>query len=110
MRDSGLQVLDSDSLSVELGFWILIVILIGFLELYSKSQSLRFRIPHEKVSRILDSIRKTSQIPESTFPYMGRPVPAVPMVECGHVAQSQRGLLFPAHILPCRHNLNAQTG
>ena len=55
-------------MSVELEFWILIVSGFdsGFLELYSGSQSLRFRIPQAKVSQ------KTSRIPESRFPYMGR--------------------------------------
>ena len=55
--DSGLQVLDwSDSLSVELGFWIPIVSrILGSL-------GLGFRIPQVKISRIL----------ESGYPYMGR--------------------------------------
>ena len=49
----------AQSLSVELGFWISIVIGIpGFLEQYSGFQSPRFRIPQAKCSRIPDSTCK----------------------------------------------------
>ena len=57
MRDSGLQVLDYDSSSVELGFWILIVIGIP--------DSLSF-IPYPKAS---DSGIHMQKFPDSRFHY-----------------------------------------
>ena len=54
----------------------------GFLELHSGSQSLRFRIPHAKVSRILDAITKNSpdsgiQSPSGTWKF-------ITCLSCGH--------------------------
>ena len=70
----------------------------GFLELYSRSQSLRFRIPHAKVSRILDSIRKTSQIPDIHIPLHGATCSSGSdgrMWACG--AKSKRPFIFCSH-------------
>ena len=51
--DSGFQVLDSRSFSVDLGFRIPIVSGIsGFLQLYSGFEGPGFRIPQTKISRI----------------------------------------------------------
>ena len=57
------------SLSLELEFWILIVT--GFLKLYSGLQSPGFRIPQAKFSGFRIPQAKVFRIPESGFPFMG---------------------------------------
>ena len=57
------------SLSLELGFWILVVS--GFLKLYSGLQSPGFRIPQAKFSGFRIPQAKIFRIPESGFPSMG---------------------------------------
>ena len=57
------------SLSLELGFWVLIVS--GFLKLYSRLQSPGFRISQVKFSGFRIPRAKIFRIPESGFPFMG---------------------------------------
>ena len=57
------------SLSLELGFWVLIVS--GFLKLYSRLQSPGFRISQVKFSGFRIPRVKIFRIPESGFPFMG---------------------------------------
>ena len=57
------------SLSLELGFWILIVS--GFLKLYSGLQNPGFRISQVKFSGFRIPQAKIFRIPESGFPSMG---------------------------------------
>ena len=76
--DSWFQVLNSDSLSVELGFRIPIVS--GFLDSLncipdSKAQDSGFRILWAKISLILDyTSSKTFRIKDSRFPYIEKQV------------------------------------
>ena len=73
--DYGFQLLDSKSFSVELGFRIPIVC--GIPD--SKAQDSGFH--KQKFPRFLILHAKISRIPESGFPYMGRDVVQIYVVD-----------------------------